>query len=99
MYGQSTLERLMSSYGKTFTRAGDLGEAKMVLDTTDHPTHEGDPYRKVGTSRKNSYSNYIPGDMPIGDQEKLRKERDEREKQNKKILIASMRKGTIQSNR
>jgi hypothetical protein len=98
-YQKSTLERLMSSVGKTFSRASDLGEAKMVLDATDHSIHEGDPYKKVGTSRTNTYSNYIPGDMPIGDQEKRRREMEEREKQNKKILIASMRDGTIQSNR
>jgi len=98
-YQKSTLERLMSSVGKTYSRASDLGEAKMVLDTSDHPTHEGDPYKRVGVSRKNTYGNYIAGNMPIGDQEKLRRERDEQQKQEKKILIASLRKGTIKDNR
>lgn len=97
MYQPSTIERLMGSKNKSFSRAEDLGEAKMFINTM-HPIHEGTPFQPQTEKRQYSRAPHIEGDEPIGDVAKVKQQRVDQYKQQMKILAMSMNPNTISSN-
>ena len=96
----STLQRLMSSSNaQMYSRSTDLGNTvPKHFVKYQHPVHEGDPYKNIGTSRNPRYIQHIPGDKPIGDQEKLRRQREAEMRQQEMILKQSLNPSTIQHN-
>ncbi len=72
----------------------------MTFSKNLHTIHEGLPFKTKAAANKYDFQPKIADDMPIGDQEKTRRERRIQLMTNEAILKANVtRPGTIKSNR